>query len=964
MVADEPSSPPSEVPHSLNRVAPAAGERLPQWLVYLLTLTTSVAASLLRLALGILPGEQSGMMVFLLPIILSAYLGGLGPGLLATALAAIQSGAFVLSWFSPAFSATPTDYLRSASLISAGVLISVLSESLLAAKQRFALIAAITPGAVHAFRLEADGKAYFPYASPGIGAIFGLSLKELSVDASAITRMTHPQDCEHVRASIAESARLLTPWHCEYRLLHPTRGEIWVEGHSVPQRERDGSTTWYGIFIDATERKRVEAKARSHALHLEVLADASRAFAEAGPGYQAVLDQVTRTTAQVLGDNCGVRLLAADGIALEVVAMADVVSEAGAKFQELFRAVPIRADGDSLSARVLRSGQPLLLGKYRTQLRVLESTPDLVAWLEQIGVHSAILTPLRTRGQVIGLLYLMRHQASSPPFDADDLRLAQDLADRAALAISNARLFENVQVELELRRQAEEQLRYQAGLLQNVSDAIIATDPDFVITSWNRGAELIYGWTASEAIGRRIENLIPPDYLEERPELVLEHFFQNGFWKGEVCQKHKDGRTLTILASISAIKDSTSRISGAVAVNRDITERKQAAEAQARLEAQLRQAQKLESIGRLAGGVAHDFNNLLTVIQGYSDLVLGQLSPTDPLRDDVEQILQASARATAVTRQLLAFSRKQVLNLAVIDLNTLIGNLQRMLERVIGEDITLTTDLQPGLWPVRADAGQLEQVLLNLVVNARQAMPSGGRLTITTQNIRADAERAVPEGYALNDRLVCITVSDTGCGMDTDVQSRIFEPFFTTKAPGEGTGLGLAMAYGIITQSGGEISVESVQGEGSSFRILLPVCESNSDEPAQQPQHAGSHSGSGTILLVEDEAQVRSLVRKALEQSGYQVLEASNGQEALAKVAQYEVPLDLLITDVVMPVLGGRLLAEQLRAKWPDLKILFISGYADDLVLPQDVVLAGIAFMAKPFTPTNLAVRVRELLDG
>lgn len=389
----------------------------------------------------------------------------------------------------------------------------------------------------------------------------------------------------------------------------------------------------------------------------------------------------------------------------------------------------------------------------------------------------------------------------------------------------------------------------------------------------------------------------------------------------------------------------------------DITERREAEEAQSRLEAQLRQAQRLESIGRLAGGVAHDFNNLLTVIRGYCEFLLAELPAADPLREDVIQIQQASDRATTLTRQLLAFGRKQILAPTVLDLNALISQIRKMLERVIGEDITLTTTLQPDLWSVTADPGQLEQVLLNLVVNARDAMPTGGRLTIETHNRPAapDTPEAEPS--------VLVIVADTGIGMDDHVRAQIFEPFFTTKGPGQGTGLGLATAYGIVTQSGGTISVESAPGKGATFTIALPASESQ-PRKGERSRHAGTAlGGRETILLVEDDGQVRRLARLALQEKGYIVLEARDGPEALALAERHVGPIHLLLTDVVMPQLSGRALAEQLAVRLPRLKVLFTSGYTDDTVIRHGLLSADVTFLAKPFSPSTLAVKVREVLD-
>lgn len=394
----------------------------------------------------------------------------------------------------------------------------------------------------------------------------------------------------------------------------------------------------------------------------------------------------------------------------------------------------------------------------------------------------------------------------------------------------------------------------------------------------------------------------------------------------------------------------------------DITERKRAEETQAKLEEQLRQAHKMESVGRLAGGIAHDFNNLLTVIRGYCDLMQTQIPGGDPLRKDLEQIRRAGERAAGLTRQLLAFSRKQMLAPTSLDLNDLVTNLHKMLGRLIGEDINLVMVLQPGLWSVEADPGQIEQVIVNLAVNARDAMPTGGMLTIETHNVHLDDSYLKTHLEAPSGPCVMLAVTDTGHGMDTPTQAHIFEPFFTTKEVGQGTGLGLATAYGIIKQSGGDITVYSEPGHGTAFKIHLPASETASDLTVPQTPPT-SRGGAETILLVEDQEEVRGLVGRTLRSNGYTVLEARHGGEALLLAGQHQRPIDLLLTDVVMPQMSGRELAEQLKTFRPQMKVLFMSGYTDDAVVRHGLLTAEVEFLPKPFLPDTLTSKVRQVLD-
>ncbi len=382
-------------------------------------------------------------------------------------------------------------------------------------------------------------------------------------------------------------------------------------------------------------------------------------------------------------------------------------------------------------------------------------------------------------------------------------------------------------------------------------------------------------------------------------------------------------------------------------------------------EEQLRHAQKMEAIGRLAGGVAHDFNNLLTAVVGYTDLICERLEPDDQTSRDVGEIRRAADRAAALTRQLLAFSRKQFLNPTVMDVNETVMGLQHMLPRVIGEHIKTTIELSPELVRVRADASQMDQVLVNLVLNARDAMPSGGQLTIATENVCLDEERISAEGLALAaGAYVMLGVSDTGCGMDAATKARAFEPFYTTKPKGKGTGLGLATVYGIVDQSGGGIAIDTAPGRGTSIRIYLPVTSAAVDPPALEALPPLSSAGSERILLVEDNEAVRELSAKALRRRGYTVHEAGNAEEAIEWFqASTETP-KLLVTDVIMPGLSGPSLAARLMTRNPELRVLYMSGYTDDATPVNGSFWGGVPLLQKPFTPGQLAERVRLALDS
>jgi PAS domain S-box-containing protein len=431
----------------------------------------------------------------------------------------------------------------------------------------------------------------------------------------------------------------------------------------------------------------------------------------------------------------------------------------------------------------------------------------------------------------------------------------------------------------------------------------------------------------------------------------------------ELRLKRRDGSLFWARESARTVLDSTGRLLYYEGAVEDISDGKQTEEALRRSEEQLRQAQKMEAIGRLAGGVAHDFNNLLTAILGFSDLLRGQLAPSDPRLSHVNEIHQAAERAGQLTRQLLTFSRKQVLQPKVIDLNAVLGDMDKMLGRLIGENIDLVTLPAPDLGRVRVDRSQIEQAILNLALNARDAMPEGGRLTLETQNVTLDETYCREHPSTRPGPHVMLAVSDSGMGMSEEIRSHLFEPFFTTKEPGRGTGLGLPTVYGVVKQSGGHIGVYSQPGQGSSFKIYFPRVEEAAAGVADPPLR-GARGGSETILLVEDSDVVRKLAVQVLRTAGYAVLETQAGPQAISAADGHAGPIHLLLTDLVMPEMGGQDLALYLRAARPGLRVLYMSGYTENAAIHQGRIEAGSFFMAKPFTPASLVRRVREVLDS
>lgn len=632
-------------------------------------------------------------------------------------------------------------------------------EHRLELQERLSRMAATVPGMIYAFRMQTDGAFSFPYVGEAAWDILGIPAEQLVASAETGFRMMHPRDVRWVKKSIMQSALRLTPWRVEFRVRHPEKGDIWIEGRSAPRREADGSTLWYGFLHDITERKR-----------------------------------------------------------------------------------------------------------------------------------------------------------------------AEELQARLATAVEQA------------------------------AEAIVITDPAGVILYVNPAFEKVTGYTPDEALGRNPRMLKSGRHEDAFYRRMWDGLKADGVWSGHMVNKRKNGTVYEEEMTISTVLDAAGNIANYVAVKRDVTR-------EVELEQQLRQAQKMEAIGQLAGGVAHDFNNILTVIQGNASMLAEAGVQGEEIAECSNQILIASERAANLTRQLLVFSRKQIMQPVSLDLNEVLAGTTKMLRRIVGEDIALHTEFAPEVPRILADAGMIEQIVLNLAVNSRDAMPEGGRLVIATSTETVDEGQVAQTPGASGGRCVRLTVTDSGSGIPPEVMPRIFEPFFTTKEVGRGTGLGLATVHGIVKQHHGWIEVQSEAGKGTSFHIRFPALEGALLAEKGNAIAGELPRGTETILIAEDEPSLRELVCNLLRRCGYTVLAAESGVVALRIWRENKDQIRLLLTDLVMPGgVTGFNLAEQICAEKPRVQVIYTSGYSTEVrkaVRLKD----GVKFLQKPYSPSVLAQLVRTCLD-
>jgi two-component system cell cycle sensor histidine kinase/response regulator CckA len=611
---------------------------------------------------------------------------------------------------------------------------------------------------------------------------------------------------------------------------------------------------------------------------------------------------------------------------------------------------PPQRAGRGLTEYVLRTGEPLLADEALHDLLTSRGAAAMVGTpsLQWLGV------PLTIGDRTIGVLAVQTYTAGVHYGQAEE-RVLAFVSRQIAMAIERKRVEVALRAsELRLAR-AQEAAHLGSWELDLTNLEDVNQNPIW----WSDEVYRIFGYAPGEvpASNELFFKSVPPEDVP-RIQAALQGSLRDGI---PYCVQHRvirpDGTERIVEERSTIVRDPAGRPIRMVGTVLDVTDHQ-------RLEEQLRQAQKMEAVGRLAGGVAHDFNNLLTAILGSAELLLGRLGPDHPERVEAEEIRKAALWAADLTRQLLAFSRQQVLDPQVFDLSAVVADMDKMLRRLVRADITFRTRLASDLGAVRADPGQIEQVIMNLAVNACDAMPGGGTLTIETANVELGAGRERDQLTANPGRYVMLTVSDTGTGMSATTQAHIFEPFFTTKERGKGTGLGLSTVYGIVKQSEGYVWLESEPGRGTTFKVYLPRVDAPIETPAPGLAPVAARGGAETILVVEDQEPVRRLTCKILETQGYAVLVAADGPEALQMAERHQGVIDILVTDVVMPGMSGREVGRRLAAVRPGMRVLYLSGYADDSIVSHGVLAPGLAFLQKPFTPETLARRVRELLDA
>ena len=783
------------------------------------------------------------------------------------------------------------------------------------------------------------------------GWIIGMGYEpgEIKPNLQSLNALIHPDDLKELERAARDHLEGKTDtYSAEYRIRTKSEGWIWIldRGRIISRDSSGKPMRTTGVHFNITDRKRTEETLRRVNRELKAISDCNQILIRAEDEQTLLLD-----ICQIICEKAGYQMAWVGYAENDEAKSIRPVAWAG--FEDGYLSVSNNTWADTEPGRgpigtAIRQGSCIYVQDYATD-------PAIIPWREMAlerGYNSSIALPLKDeKANVFGVLGI--YSAEAEAFTLDEIRLMEELAGDLAFGISTLR----VRAERKRTEEAlEESREYLNHIINSIGDQIFVIDRNHEFVLVNDASCAFTGNRREELIGRSGN-----DFLTKEQAKSIWEFDERIFQSGKECISEDtiaDGqgnlRTLMTRKSIFADKRGNKQL---ISVLRDITEYK-------RLQAQFLQAQKMESIGILAGGIAHDFNNLLNVINGYSELLTEEINQSRPERESVDRIKEAGQRATQLTSQLLAFSRKQILQPEILDLNTVISQMSSMLRRLIGENIEIVSIAQPDLGSVNADPAQIQQVLMNLAVNARDAMPQGGKLTIETSNIYFDDDYVREHPLTKTGYYVMLAISDNGTGMDAATKARLFEPFFTSKAKGKGTGLGLSTVYGIVKQSNGFIWVYSEPGEGTTFKIYFPRTEGQTRRVPAERLAAPSINGTETLLVVEDDAALRALTNRILQQYGYSILEASNGIDALDIAMRYAGTIHLVITDVVMPEMGGKDLISKLKAIRPDVKALYVSGYTDNAIVHHGILDSDVAFLQKPFTVEKLLRKAREVLDS
>ncbi|HEX9078858.1 MAG TPA: PAS domain S-box protein [Desulfuromonadaceae bacterium] len=785
------------------------------------------------------------------------------------------------------------------------------------------------------------------YISPGCDQITGYHEHEFYRDPDLLNRIIHPdfQAIWQEHISHAHADGCTEP--LELALITKQGLTCWVTHASRPVFTEQGDYQGIrGNFSDITLLKESERarQASDEALHrqnqyLVALHQTTLGLISRLEINSLLLDIVARAATLMNTEHGYIYLLDAEKGEMAIKVQLGVF--------DTFAHYPLRR-GEGMAGYVWEHGHPYCVDDYRTW-------PGRLADPRRDILHAMAGVPLTSGGDVVGVIGLA-YVDPKCRFDAEQMILLSRFAELASLALDNARLYDAAKRELGERTKAEERLRKLSHAVEQSPLSILITDQHGSIEYANPHLSQLTGYPLDELLGKNPRILKSGSTSPDEYRNLWDTILAGGEWRGEFHNRKKNGEYFWEMALVSPIRDQNGAISNFIAIKEDITERK-------RLENQLRHSQKMEAIGQLAGGIAHDFNNILTAIIGYATIMQMQISAESRLRTMVDHILTTAERGASLTQGLLAFSRKQVGDLGRVNLNDIIERVNKLLLRLIGEDIRLTTMLTVRELPVMADSIQIEQVLMNLATNARDAMPDGGTIVIKTELAVPDPLFVTSHGFGEQDRYALLTVSDTGCGMDEETVKRIFEPFYTTKETGKGTGLGLSIVYGIVKKHGGHITCQSTAGEGTAFQIYLPLTDTPAQTAFPSTDTASFRRGSEVILLVEDDAPTRALTKELLEEFGYSVMEAESGSQALGIYREQRDGIHLVILDAVMPGMKGTDVYREIRALTPNARVLFCSGYNPDTIDGLGTLDPNLHFISKPFMPKELLMKIREVLE-